>query len=266
MPLHTARRRRAQASRLASMRRLRPPLLRLRERSALCRRPVPIGTNRAQAPAGRARRRYPHVGGRQLRVCARFEKPSHSRGGRRIGNKQLDARLPPPRRRRRPNSNLVARLRMQSPGRSRPALTVRDNVKSQHPPLRVVTANRAPTQLGPISLVDRVQLGTDVEPLRAKTVEHALSAMRERRHLQQGEPPLYASPRALRDGSLPQRARPSPNADAARQRRSLPARMPLRVAAGFEFVLARVKCVVAEVKHFDVGVENDVDVDRDVVL
>ena len=220
-----------------------------------------------------ARRRYPHVGGRQLRVCARFEKPSHSRGGRRIGNKQLDARLPPPRRRRRPNSNLVARLRMQSPGRSRPALTVRDNVKSQHPPLRVVTANRAPTQLGPIRLVDRVQLGTDVEPLRAKTVEHALSAMRERRHLQQGEPPLYASPRALRDGSLPQRARPSPNADAARQRRSLPARMPLRVAAGFEFVLARVKCVlarvkcvVAEVKHFDVGVENDVDVDRDVVL
>ena len=55
---------------------------------------------------------------------------------------------------------------MQSPGRSRPALTVRDNVKSQHPPLRVVTANRAPTQLGPISLVDRVQLGTDIEPLR----------------------------------------------------------------------------------------------------
>lgn len=45
----------------------------------LVKRPVPIGTNRAQAPAGRARRRYPHVGGRQLRVCARFENPSHSR-------------------------------------------------------------------------------------------------------------------------------------------------------------------------------------------
>lgn len=43
---------------------------------------------------------------------------------------------------------------------------------------------------------------------------------------------------------------------------SLPARTPLRVAAESECIPTWVKCVVGEVKHFDVGIKNDVDVDR----
>lgn len=81
-----------------------------------------------------------------------------------------------------------------------------------------------------------------------------------------GRAALARVARALRNAPLPQRARPSPNCGCRRRRQSLPARTPFRVAAGLERVPARVKCVVAEVKHFDVGVENDVDVDRDLVF